>query len=280
MKKILVATDLSERSDRALQRALMLAHERIAGIEVLHVIDDDWPHAVVEQHEREARIALFDQIAALPFSEVMKPEVSIVRGQDYIEILKRAEDTRADLIVLGIHRHSILDLFRGTTAEKVIRYGRSPVLLVKNAVAAAYRRVVVGVDMSAHSLRALSVAVELAPGGDFQIAHATHAPFKGFLGKDTIGQLVEAEQIAFGNMIQKEIESLKRTHGAAAPRCEIVVREGLVRDVLNEQIDKFRPDLIAIGTHGRTGIALAFVGSVAEDFLQNAPADVLVVKAW
>ncbi len=187
---------------------------------------------------------------------------------------------RSGLIVLGIHRHSLLDLFRGTTAERIVRLGRTPVLLVRDAVATSYRRVLVGVDMSVHSLRALEVAAELVPGGEFRLVHATDAPFKGFLRRNTIEELVLAEQKAFGLMIEKEIVELSKRLGPAAPRFETVVAEGMIRMVLREQVATFKPDLVAIGTHGRTGIAHAILGSVAEDLLADAPVDVLAVKAW
>ena len=280
MKKILVATDLSARSDRALQRALALAHERQAEVEVLHVVDDDWPRKMVDEHEAIARRSLADQIAAAPSSKEIRVSTSIIRGEDYADILKRSEEARADLIVLGIHRHSMRDLFRGTTAERVIRFGRIPVLLVRDAVAKSYRRVLVGVDMSVHSSRALVVAAELVPAGEFQLVHATHAPFRGFLGRDTIEELVRSEQRAFGFMIEKEIKELAERFGPAAPHCETVVKEGMVREILREQIAEFKPDLVAIGTHGRTGIANIMLGSVAEDLLADAPVDVLAVKAW
>lgn len=174
----------------------------------------------------------------------------------------------------------MLDLFRGTTAERIIRLGRTPVLLVRDAVAKSYRRVLVGVDMSVHSLRALEIAAKLVPSGEFQLVHATYAPFKGFLGRETIDGLIRSEQEAFGLMIEKEIGGLSARLGPSAPRCETIVREGLVREVLRDQIARFKPDLVAVGTHGRTGIAHAMLGSVAEDLLADAPTDVLAVKAW
>ena len=58
------------------------------------------------------------------------------------------------------------------------------------------------------------------------------------------------------------------------------MEEGAVREVIGRQVSRLNPDLLVIGTHGRTGVAHAFLGSVAEDLLKNPPCDVLVVKAW
>ncbi|HXV50076.1 MAG TPA: universal stress protein, partial [Candidatus Binatia bacterium] len=55
------------------------------------------------------------------------------------------------------------DLLLGTTAERVVRKGDRPVLVVKRAADAPYRRVVVGVDFSEDSRYALELALRLAP---------------------------------------------------------------------------------------------------------------------
>jgi nucleotide-binding universal stress UspA family protein len=45
-------------------------------------------------------------------------------------------------------------------------------------------------------------------------------------------------------------------------------------------VGRLSADLLVAGTHGRTGVAHAFLGSVAEDLLHQAHCDVLVAKAW
>ncbi len=57
-----------------------------------------------------------------------------------------------------------------------------------------------------------------------------------------------------------------------------IVRAGDARsNVLNEAI-RSHADVIAIGTHGRSGLSRALIGSVAEDVIANAPCDVLVAR--
>ena len=48
-----------------------------------------------------------------------------------------------------------------------------------------------------------------------------------------------------------------------------VIRQGNVNDVLRAAIDEYKPGLLAIGTHGRSGIANALIGSVTEKLLKN-----------
>ena len=61
MKKIMLATDFSERSDRALRRATLLARQFGASLSVVHVVDDDQPSRIVES-ERNAASGLLREL--------------------------------------------------------------------------------------------------------------------------------------------------------------------------------------------------------------------------
>jgi hypothetical protein len=76
----------------------------------------------------------------------VESKITIVRGLDFREIITSADKSNVDLVLLGIHRHEHPLLFRGTTAERVIRFGHRPVLVVKDVVAGAYRRAIVAAD--------------------------------------------------------------------------------------------------------------------------------------
>jgi nucleotide-binding universal stress UspA family protein len=59
------------------------------------------------------------------------------------------------------------------------------------------------------------------------------------------------------------------------PGCEGVVAGSLLRAA----VDELRPDLLVVGTHGRTGMAHALLGSVAERLLRRSQCDVLAIRA-
>lgn len=279
MKRILAATDLSVRSDRALQRALALADEFHAELEVVHIVDDSLPEAIRRQHAEAAVSSMNACLASLSRDRTAKFAARVIHDQDYTGIINRAEEIGADLVVLGIHRHAALEAFRGTTAERVVRFGGAPVLMVRDPVAGPYRRVVVPADLSLHARAALRLAARLAPQGEIHIVHATHAPFKGFLGRGTLRQIVKDEQAQFTATLKEDLDCLSAELGEEAPRIEIVLREGPVELVVRDQIALLRPDLLAIGAHSRTGVAYAILGSVAEGLLANPPTDILIGKA-
>lgn len=279
MKKILMATDLSARSDRALQRAVMLAHEFAAQLKILHVVDETLLEAITLQHEASARAAIAAQVAALPLAAGLSISQDVIRGCDYCDISVRAAEYEAELVVLGIHRHKTRELLQGTTAERVVRYGTLTVLVVKDAPRGSYRRILVAADLSEHSHAAMALAAKMAPKGDVYLLHAAHRPFTAFLGRETQNELIRGERARVSAVIEKLTQTLSSELGAAAPRFEILLKEGDVRRVIRDQIAALRPDLLAVGTHGRTGLAHAIIGSVAEDLMADAPVDVLAVKA-
>jgi len=203
----------------------------------------------------------------------------VIRGLDFADILQAATDFGVDLVVLGIHRHATREMFQGTTAERIIRHGMQPVLVVKDAVLASYRKALVPVDLSPHAQAAIKMAAGMVPKGEVHLVHAAHRPFAAFLGRDTQNQLIRDERARISGELTRQIEALSASLGDAAPRFTTVLREGDIRRVIREQVSTIQPDLLVVGTHGRTGVAHAIVGSVAEDLLADAPVDVLAVKA-
>ncbi len=191
MKKILMATDLSPRCDRAFQRAVALAGQFGAELRVLHVVQEAFLEAMTAQHETMARNAIEEQIAAINESMSVNAKPHIIRGLDYEDIIREAESYGADLIVLGIHRHDQPQLFQGTTIERVVRYGHTPVLMVKNTVSGPHCNALVGVDLSDQAKAALRFAARLASDGVVQLIHVAHRPFAGFLSRDTQNQAIQ-----------------------------------------------------------------------------------------
>lgn len=280
MKKILMATDLSARCDRALQRASVLADQFGAELHIVHVVEEYFADLVTAQHEKTAREAIEQQISDLPRGAALKVTPHIIRGVDYENIIRHAEEHGADLVILGLHRYKTRQMFQGTTAERVVRYGRIPILVVKNSIAGPYQRALVAADLSSHARAATQMAARLVLStGVVQLLHVAHRPFVGFLSRDTQDQLILEQRSEVKALLERDIESLKSELGETAPKFEVLLREGDVKDTIRENLASLKPDLLAIGTHGRTGLAHAIVGSVAEDLLANPAVDVLTIKA-
>jgi len=279
MKKLLMATDLSARSDRALERALALAHQLGASLEVIHIVSRTVPANIVEEYEASARTTIEQLLESLLPSAVVEPQISIISGYDDEEILFHAQETSAELIVLGITRYSSHELFCGTTAERVIRTGNLPVLLVKDPVAHDYERVLVPTDNSPAAQRALECAAAIAPDAEFHLLHIVHVPFTGFLGPESQAQIRQEQERNFKNAFEEGVRAQVERLGNGGLRATFHIEEGDILSVIRDQAAHLKPDLLAIGSHGRSVLRHALIGSVAGSLLSDPPVDVLATKA-
>jgi nucleotide-binding universal stress UspA family protein len=201
-------------------------------------------------------------------------------GDPFAVIIEQAREQNADLVVLGEPgKKGLKELFVGTTAERVIRHSDRPVLIVKQKASDTYRRVLVAADFSESSSRGLEAAYEFTPDAEVVAVHAWQVPAVGFATRHAAEKAMEAEN----ELLRRRIERQARDHlvapasPARSPRIEM--REGNPFFVIRETIASFQPDLLAMGTHARSVIAVAMVGSLAREFLVEAPCDVLVARA-
>ncbi|MGE0256290.1 MAG: universal stress protein [Alphaproteobacteria bacterium] len=277
--KLLVATDLSARSEQALDRAVAIATDAGAELKILHVIDDSVPASARKVVAMAAETDILADIARVAMRQNASPAIQIAEGNVYKMILSAAEETGCDLIVLGRHRIESCDAaFGGTTMGRVVRMGRRPVLVVADRPAGAYRRVVVGMDFSEHARQALGMALAIAPGAAFHLVHAFGVPFGGLLpGEATVREICTERQRELGALIDDETAapSVPRRKGREIAG---IARQGDVEGVLRQEINRIRPDLLVLGTHGRGVVAEAILGSVAQDFLNQPPCDLLIVR--
>jgi universal stress protein E len=140
--------------------------------------------------------------------------------------------------------------------------------------------VVVGVDFSLPSRRAVEFALRLVRGGEFYFVHVWRASFEGSTyGEDMHRKFQENCQAQMKKLVEEELAAYSASFGPGTPAICQVIKEGTVLEALREEIERLQPDLAVVGTHGRTGVERAFLGSIAEDMLSKPPCDVLAVRA-
>lgn len=270
MTHIVVATDLSERSDRALYRAFRLAGELGASCTVISVVDDHLPREVSGQIVEAARKQI--QLSVDTHASTAT-EVVVVEGDPPAAILGACLDRDADLLVVGMHRRrEFMDAIRETTMERIVTLARQPVLLVKNPADAPYGQVLVPVSFSRECARAVSAARQIAPGARIHTFHALHVPFAGITG----GSGSDMERA-----VRREAENAaaiwKEAFAVPGETPEIVT--GSVTQVLAQEIGRNHPDLMAVGAHTRSGLALHVLGSFATELVRHPPCDLLVARS-
>ncbi len=278
---ILTATDFSTRSQRAVRRAGLLARSSGAELTLVHVVDDDQPSDLVALETREAKRILDEQIGAVAELRGLRPRALVVAGDPFDGILRAAASAGADLIIMGAHRKQILrDILVGTTIERVIRTGPVPVLMVNQEVEQPYRTALAAVDMSEPSMNAIRTGMALGLPGEARLTlvHAFLPLAKGKmfyagLSQEAIDGHVADERERATN----ELTAFLKATGIEDHGQPMRVEEGAPVEVISTAVEQFKPDVLLIGTHGRRGIARAFLGSVAEEVLRSLDVDILAV---
>lgn len=281
--RLLCATDLSSRSDRAVRRAAMLAREVAGELVLLSVVEEDQPERLVASERRQVTSLLAELARAMSERHGVKLRLRVEAGDAFDTIIGIAEAEAADLIVMGEHRKRLLlDMFIGTTIERVMRLGHRPVLMVNRFAERSYRRVLAAMDMSEDSARALRVAIRLGfvERGELTIFHAFEEPSRGSMALAGLSSEATEEQVAATaaqtrEEIRKYLIGLNLGFGSRMP--DIAVEEGVPAEALRRAVDRLSPDLVVMGTRSHGAIGRLVLGSVAEEALRTLGCDVLAV---
>jgi nucleotide-binding universal stress UspA family protein len=286
-RTILVATDDTTSSEPALRLALALA-ERGAQVHALHVVDTRpvpipppidlamafadaaYGDAFREQRENELRAALS---AAL--DRPIEWPIRVGLGTPAHAIVREAQRVSADLVVLGLRRHNVVDrVTDDETTLHVMRTSQCPVIGVTPPLTGLPRRVMVAVDFSKASLDAARAADRLI-GKDGTLILAYVAPADVYMPDDGERVIHELGVTAAFAWFRAE---LGRT--ADAPTEDVVLHRvptARVAETLLTYADGARIDMIALGAmrHGR--VERWILGSVTTDVARDGSRSMLVV---
>jgi nucleotide-binding universal stress UspA family protein len=154
IQKILYATDLSPNSVYALRYAMNSAMKHDADIIILHVLEkvDPASHVmldlylyeerhqeIVEEHISETKALIKKRLRTLRDKELKgRPDfedkvisIEVCEGFPAEKILSKAEELNCDEIIMGTHSKGIIaNTFLGSTAKRVLRRSRKPVLII------------------------------------------------------------------------------------------------------------------------------------------------------
>jgi nucleotide-binding universal stress UspA family protein len=283
-KRILLATDLSCRCDRALDRAVQLARQWKAELVVLTVIEPSsapsrrpsdapsWRRAP-DARERARRHLTRDAVA----SDVSM-SLHIEEGDVLQAVLRVADAQQCDLIVTGIARDEWLGrLLLGSTVDALVRRSPVPVLVVRTRVRTPYRRALIASDLSEASRPALHAALSLFPDTSLALLHAFDTPHASLTGLDP-ARLAETARAAAAEECDRFLAASTLAPSVRS-RLPVLLEHGDPVWLLNEYAHDHDADLAVIGTHGRSGLLGALIGSMAQRILEASDIDVLVVRS-
>lgn len=267
MPTILAASDLTERSQHVLSRAVALAENLDTEVLFVHAA----PRGVPDMRCEAARAQMQEQCDTLRGGERVR--VQVLRDRAELAIPQAATDEDAMLVVLGVHRpRPVLDLLRLTTMERIVLRSASPVLLAQLPPERSYQTVLSALDFSAADAAALAFAARIAPDASFHAIHALHLPLReklsGARSESGAPSLHEA---------QERCEAWLTTPGVPAKLSPPEIIPGSPHEVLGYRIDELQPDLLTIGASASSHPDR--LGNIARDLMREPPTDVLVAKA-
>lgn len=235
----------------------------------------EFEHSVVD----EARKVL-DRVRAVAARRGLTIETEVAVGDPKAEIVRIAEESGADLVVLGARGLSpIKRFFLGSVSLAVASHVRCPVLVVKGRPR-KLGSVLVAVDGSEDSFRAVRFLQSLALSRQTKVRllgaiepsrYPTSAP-KALRGQ-LVGMLKELESERRGQL-EKALEKAATQLGDTSTR---VTRATVAGDPA-AVIAAANADLIVVGARGQGGMARLLLGSVSEKVLRDAKCPVLIVK--
>jgi nucleotide-binding universal stress UspA family protein len=288
-RSVFVPIDLSPGSERVLDRAALLPLAKTGRLTLLHVVPTGIPvesRAAAESDARRAMTAALKRVGSkLPKRLVVRQLVKV--GTPAVEIAKYAARAKAELVVMGRGGGRVVqDVFLGSTAERVIRKGQLPVLVVRMPARAPYYRPLLAMDLDpvVEDVLAVLLRVVPPPRPSMTWVHAYEAPYVGMIYPS-----LEATKAAeyrehfrqkalhdMARLLSKALAGVKVTH-ADEWAWKSIVRHGTPRAVIPQTAASLKADLLVLGTKGRSGVAHALLGSVAGDVLRQVGCDVLVV---
>lgn len=294
VRTIVAATDFSPTATAAIQWAAELARTHRARLVLVHALAPPIPPAASPDfvtlppdfHEqyREAAMQKLSADLEVVRKSGLDATSDLEIGPAAPLVLELAKKHGADVIVVGTRgltgfRHLLL----GSTAERLVQGSPVPLLTVHPADVDKHRRVrtiLVPTDFSDDAKLAIQTAQRVLGPEDAEarliLVHAYHLPVEfTALGAVPVAPRLFTDA---AEQARERLEQDAKPLRAAGLRVDTVAEEGYPPLVIEEVARRSNVDLIAMGTHGRSGLRHLLLGSTAERVVQHAPCPVLTIR--
>jgi nucleotide-binding universal stress UspA family protein len=291
---IFAATDLSDASRHAVNRASRLASEGGGRLHLAHAIapglfddiqrllaPDTPPISATLGHEASRQLqAIASELAPVEASAAAI-DCHVVFGQPVDALLERADACAADLQVIGSRGEGFLrQLTIGSTATRLLRKTGRPTLVVKNPVAGPYRRALVAMDFSPAALGALRLTRTIAPQAELVLLHAVEIPFERQMRYAGVNhEIIQQYRAEAQAKAMQQLRELIEQQQLPATTTQLLAPAGNPADRLLEQVSVKDCDLIAAGKRGQHIVEELLLGSTTRRLLTEADSDILIASA-
>ena len=287
-ERILIPLDASPRAEQILVQVARLLRREDAEVVLLHVTDPSRflvPKGAAElvEKDRIASEAYLKGAAKTLEGQGVRARALAKEGLVADTILRAATDVKATMIALSTHGRTGLSRWvLGSVAEKVIRGAPVPVLLVRSfrpglealplpAGQIPFRRILVPVDGSKTSLQVIPAAAGFASlfGAAVDVLSVDVPPA-------SLGELPPPSTA--GESAREEAERAAARFAEKGVRARALTATGDPAAKILDTATAENADLIAMATHGWTGVTRWMLGSVTEKVLRHAVQPMLIVR--
>ena len=282
-RRMLIPLDGSELAERALPYAKNLAKTKGSEV-ILFTVSV----ASVGQLDRPMKAYLELNAKELE-SQGIKASIAISYGNMSDEIIKFADKNKIDLIIISTHGQSgIKRWVLGSVALKVLHGTCTPVLLIKSRAhkisEVAFKKILIPIDGSPFSEASIPYVKELAKetGGEIILLRVSEPPVLSADRSPAIKPSWEEYRDILMTEIQRQAEEYMEGIKANIEKSGIKVSSQAILGKAAESIlqvaKKENINLIAMTTHGRTGVSRWVYGSVASRIVEESLQPVMLIR--
>jgi nucleotide-binding universal stress UspA family protein len=279
LRRILVPTDFSKHAEAALEHAVYFAERYNPEIVLLHV--DEFPVSPLGGHDlRDEAVRAYQERKAAFLEEQferMRKGVEghtvrlipqVLYGRSYKVIVEESEKRDYDLIVMATRGLTHLSSYLiGSTAERVVRFSRQPVLTIQSA------------PKDQGKLTSVLCPTDLSPAGNAALAYALSIArqYEAVLYLQYVSELEKPETL---EQVLRRIPDLHEHHPLFKEvKYELIVDRDLEP---SNSIIRFAEDrdvgMIVMATHGRKGLRRVYVGNNTAEVVRQSSRPVLTIS--
>lgn len=273
MKRILVPTDFSEHAEDALKVAAQIAKRNNSEIIILHMLE--LPHQANDAILGGISIPesmlfmkkaneMLDEVSARPYLDGIEVTEIVKMDKPIHGIIQISKDHDVDLIVMGSHGSSgVEELLIGSNTEKVVRNSEIPVLVIKENISNFNAtNIVFASDFSEEAKKPFEKLLNFAKFFDSKI-HLVNICTPNSFKPTHVAE----------KAINEFVDQFSITNYTAQTYNDTNIEKGIINFS-----NKINADIIGMCTHGRTGFAHFFNGSISEGLVNHAVKPVITLK--
>jgi nucleotide-binding universal stress UspA family protein len=285
---VVAGIDFSSASSNVIKHAMNIAAHMGSSCVFVHVLPEEFfswhkaqPEGVFENLRQQAEAKIQELIPDVPGAK--ESVIEVCKGKPVAELHNSVKSHGASLLVISAN--DLTKKHLGTVASRCVRSAPCDVLVIRDWQGAQFKRILVCVDYSPTSAKALERAANLALSYDahLEIIHVMFPPTEDYWGKAQASSDMNTDSYITACRT-RATEQMKKFLAACPVSLDQIDHSYEICEsrfpsvaITHRAIDT-NADLVVMGTHGMSGFASNFMGSNAERLINDCAVSVLAVR--